>query len=155
MKMLEVLKGLEGCVASVICTVRSKLDVEDVLQEAAVEILKGYQAAARTKTMWVAKSARRKAWRDARRDHVRFVDGENPRQEVHFDPLADLVKSEELASLDVAMANLDADTATAIKMRFYEGATLEEIGNAFGVTATSAARMVKRGLTALRESIDG
>lgn len=153
--MLEVLKGLEGCVASVISTVRSKVDVEDVLQDAAVEILKGYQAAARTKTVWVAKSARRKACRDARRDHVWLMDGQNPRQEVDFDPLADLVKSEELASLDVAMANLDPDTATAIKMRFYEGATLEEIGNAFGVTATSAARMVKRGLTALRESIDG
>lgn len=153
--MLEVLKGLEGCVASVISTVRSKVDVEDVLQEAAVEILKGYQAAARTKTMWVAKSARRKAWRDARRDHVWLMDGENPRQEVDFDPLAELVKLEELASLDVAMANLDPDTATVIKMRFYEGATLEEIGNAFGVTATSAARMVKRGLAALRESIDG
>lgn len=153
--MLEVLKGLEGSVASVIFSVRSKVDVEDVLQEAAVEILKGYQAEARTKAIWVAKSARRKAWRDARRDHVRLVGGENPRQEVHADPLAELVKSEEIASLDVAIGGLDPDIATAIKMRFYEDATLEEIGQTFGVTATSAARMVKRGLTALRESIDG
>ena len=153
--MLEVLKGLEGSLASVISPVRSKVDVEDVLQEAAVEILKGYQAAARTKAMWVAKSARRKALRDARRDHVRLVCGENPTQEVNADPLAELVKSEEIASLDVAIAGLDPDIATAIKMRFYEEATLEEIGQTFGVTATSAARMVKRGLTALRESIDG
>lgn len=151
--MLEVLKGLEGCVASVISKVRSKVDVEDVLQEAAVDILKGYQSAARKKAMWVAKSARTKAWRDARRDHARLVGGENPKQEVHFDPLADLVKSEEIASLEAAMGGLDADTAIALKLRFYEGATFEEIADAFDVSQATAVRMVNRGLKALREVI--
>lgn len=151
--MLEVLKGLEGPVASVISQVRSKVDLDDVLQDAALEILKNYEAAARTKAMWVAKTAKRKAWRDARRDHVWLVQGENPQQTVSTDPLAELVRAEEIASLDDAMASLNADLATALKLRFYEGATLEEIAAAFEVSQTTAARMINRGLKALREVI--
>jgi len=151
--MLEVLDGLQGVIRSKLRGVEAKIDIEDVMQDAAIAILTGYSAAARTKAVWTAKSARRKCWRDSRRDHERLVNGDNPRQEVSFDPLADLIRCEETQQLGDAIEHLDLDIRTAIRMRFYEDRTFAEIAQHFGVSNPTAAAMVRRGLETLRESI--
>jgi RNA polymerase sigma factor (sigma-70 family) len=151
--MLEVLDGLQGVIRSKLRGVEAKIDIEDVMQDAAIAILTGYSAAARTKAVWTAKSARRKCWRDSRRDHERLVNGDNPRQEVSFDPLADLIRGEEIEGLEAGFAAMDAIIEMAVKLRFYEDRTFAEIAQHFGVSNPTAAAMVRRGLETLRESI--
>jgi len=151
--MLEVLDGLQGVIRSKLRGVEAKIDIEDVMQDAAIAILTGYSAAARTKAVWTAKSARRKCWRDSRRDHERLVNGDNPRQEVSFDPLADLIRGEETEGLEAGFAAMDAIIEMAVKLRFYEDRTFAEIAQHFGVSNPTAAAMVRRGLETLRESI--
>lgn len=152
--MLEVLKGIEGVVAGVISTVKSKVDVEDVLQDAAVEILKSYSEAARTKAVWAAKSARRKAWRDSRRDHDRLVNGGNPKQVFYADPLSALVAGEDVDRLNAALATLDERTLLVIKLRFYEDQSYKAIGEALGLSEMTAIRIVRSGLQAIKEAVD-
>ena len=151
--MLEVLDGLQGVIRSKLRGVEAKIDIEDVMQDAAIAILTSYSAAARTKAVWTAKSARRKCWRDSRRDHERLVNGDNPRQEVSFDPLADLIRGEEIEGLEAGFAAMDAIIEMAVKLRFYEDRTFAEIAQHFGVSNPTAAAMVRRGLETLRESI--
>ena len=151
--MLEVLDGLQGVIRSKLRGVEAKIDIEDLMQDAAIAILTGYSAAARTKAVWTAKSARRKCWRDSRRDHERLVNGDNPRQEVSFDPLADLIRGEEIEGLEAGFAAMDAIIEMAVKLRFYEDRTFAEIAQHFGVSNPTAAAMVRRGLETLRESI--
>lgn len=151
--MLEVLDGLQGVIRSKLRGVEAKIDIEDVMQDAAIAILTSYSEAARTRAVWTAKSARRKCWRDSRRDHERLVNGDNPRQEVSFDPLADLIRCEETQQLGDAIEHLDLDIRTAIWMRFCEDRTFAEIAQHFGVSNPTAAAMVRRGLETLREFI--
>lgn len=151
--MLDVLDGLQGVIRSKLRGVEAKIDIEDVMQDAAIAILTGYEAAVRTKAVWTAKSARRKCWRDSRRDHERLVNGDNPRQEVSFDPLGDLIRGEETQQLGDAIEQLDLDIRTAIWMRFCEERTFAEIARHFGVSNPTAAAMVRRGLETLREAI--
>jgi RNA polymerase sigma factor (sigma-70 family) len=157
--MLEVLDCLKIYIKSTLNGVESKVDVEDVLQDAAIAILSGVQAAKktpamqRTKAVWLARSARRKAFRDAKRDHLRVVEGENPKHEAIHDPLGELVKAEQIESLHAAFAAMDPNIEHAVKMRFYEDATLLEIAEAFGVSMTTASAMIKRGLTILKEAV--
>ena len=152
-KMLEVLDGLQGVIRSKLRGVEAKIDIEDVMQDAAIAILTGYSAAARTKAVWTAKSARRKCWRDSRRDHERLVNGDNPRQEISHNPLADLIRGEEIEGLEAGFAAMDAIIEMAVKLRFYEGKTFAEIAEIFGVSNPTAAAMVRRGLEFLREFI--
>lgn len=151
--MLDVLDGLQSVIRSKLRGVESKIDIEDVMQDAAISILGGYSAAPRSKAVWTAKSARRKCWRDSRRDHERLVNGDNPRQEISHNPLADLIRCEETQQLGQAIEQLDPDTLTAIRMRFYEDRTFAEIAQHFKVSNPTAAAMVRRGLETLRESI--
>jgi RNA polymerase sigma factor (sigma-70 family) len=82
-----------------------------------------------------------------------LVNGGNPNQEISHNPLEDLIRGEETEQLGQAIGQLDPDTLTAIRMRFYEDLTFEQIAKAFGVSNPTAAAMVKRGLIALREAI--
>jgi RNA polymerase sigma factor (sigma-70 family) len=152
-EMLEVLDGLRGVIRSKIRGVEAKIDIDDVMQDAAIAILTGYTAAPRTKAVWTAKSARRKCWRDSRRNHERLVNGANPNQEISHNPLEDLIRGEETKQLGHAISQLDPDTLTAIRMRFYEDKTFAEIADHFGVSNPTAAAMVRRGLETLREFI--
>lgn len=151
--MLDVLDGLQGVIRSKLRGVESKIDIEDVMQDAAIAILTSYSAAARTKAVWTAKSARRKCWRDSRRDHERLVNGDNPRQEITHNPLADLIRGEEIEGLKAGFAAMDAIIEMAVKLRFYEDKTFAEIAEIFGVSNPTAAAMVRRGLETLRETI--
>jgi RNA polymerase sigma factor (sigma-70 family) len=153
LEAFEVLDGLRGVIRSKIRGVEAKIDIDDVMQDAAIAILTGYGAAPRTKAVWTAKSARRKCWRDSRRDHERLVSGGNPNQEISHNPLEDLIRGEEIEALEAGFARMDPNIEMAVKMRFYEDATFEQIANAFGVSNPTAAAMVKRGLIALREAI--
>lgn len=153
LEVLDVLDGLQGVIRSKLRGVEAKIDIEDVMQDAAIAILTRYSAAARTNAVWTAKSARRKCWRDSRRDHERLVNGGNPRQEISYNPLADLIRGEETQQLGQAIEQLDPDTLTAIRMRFYEDRTFAEIAQHFGVSNPTAAAMVRRGLETLREFI--
>jgi len=152
--MLESVSSMSGYVSRVIYDVRSKLDIDDVLQSAALDILQNpNKTLTKTKVAWCAKSSRHKAWRDARRDHDRLLSGENPNQEVHSDPLALLVKSEEIETLNRAIQMLDDDTRLAIKLRFYENQSLDEIASALGVSGSTVTRMIRKGLVMLKEVI--
>jgi|SanBayMetagenome_1026888.scaffolds.fasta_scaffold10204_5 RNA polymerase sigma factor (sigma-70 family) len=153
LEAFEVLDGLRGVIRSKIRGVEAKIDIDDVMQDAAIAILTGYGAAPRTKAVWTAKSARRKCWRDSRRDHERLVNGGNPNQEITSDPLAAMIRGEEIEALEAGFARMDPNIEMAVKMRFYEDLTFEQIAKAFGVSNPTAAAMVKRGLIALREAI--
>lgn len=132
--MLEMLDGLRGVIRSKIRGVEAKIDIDDVMQDAAIAILAGYGAAPRTKAVWTAKSARRKCWRDSRRDHERLVNGGNPNQEISHNPLEDLIRGEEIEALEAGFARMDPNIEMAVKMRFYEDLTFEQIAKAFGVS---------------------
>jgi DNA-directed RNA polymerase specialized sigma24 family protein len=153
--MLEVLDDLQGVIRSKLRGVEGKVDVEDVMQDAAVAILTAYAQAPRTKAIWTAKSARRKAWCDSRRDHDWLVSGENPNQECKSDPLEAMILGEQIEGLEAGFAGMDANIEMAVKMRFYEDRTYDEIGQAFGCSGTWAAKMVKAGLETLRTAVGG
>jgi RNA polymerase sigma-70 factor (ECF subfamily) len=146
--MLDVLAGIEGTILSKIRSVQSKLDVEDVLQYAAIAIMQGYEQAPRTKAVWIAQSARRSAWRSARRDHVFFEDSSKKFDD--SDPLAALIQCEELEALQSAFEKIEPQYAEVLKMRFYEGMTFEEIAEALGVRRNTAARRVRNALEQLK-----
>ena len=147
-KMLEVLAGIEGSIAKRIQSVRSKVDVEDVLQDAAIAIMQGYQEAPRTKAVWTAQSARRAAWRASSWDHVFFEDSSKKFDD--SDPLAALIQCEELEALQSAFEQIEPQYAEVLKMRFYEGMTFEEIAEALGVRRNTAARRVRNALEQLK-----
>jgi RNA polymerase sigma factor (sigma-70 family) len=149
--MLDILDSMAGIVSRELRSVREKVDVEDVLQEAAIAILKTYAEAPKKKAVWTAKSARRKAFRDQRRDHLWHM--ENNRNEFSCDPLAALIRSEEIDALSQAFEYLTEDQATAIKMRYYDDATLAEIAEVFGVSSPTAAKIVRDALEVLRERV--
>jgi len=149
--MLDILDSMAGIVSRELRSVREKVDVEDVLQEAAIAILKTYAEAPKKKAVWTAKSARRKAFRDQRRDHLWHM--ENNRNEFSFDPLAALIRPEEIDALSQAFECLTEDQATAIKMRYYDDATLAEIAEVFGVSSPTAAKIVRDALEVLRERV--
>jgi RNA polymerase sigma factor (sigma-70 family) len=149
--MLDILDSIGGIVAREIHSVREKVGVEDILQDAAIAILESYAEAPKKKAIWTAKSARRKAFRDQRRDHVWHM--ENSRKEFSCDPLAALIKSEEIDALSQAFACLTEDQATAIKMRYYDDATLAEIAEVFGVSSPTAAKIIRDALEVLREQV--
>ena len=153
LEAFEVLDGLRGVIRSKIRGVEAKIDIDDVMQDAAIAILTGYTAAPRTKAVWTAKSARRKCWRDSRRDHERLVNGGNPNQEISHNPLEDLIRGEEIEGLEAGFARMDPNIEMAVKMRFYEDRTFAEIAQHFGVSNPTAAAMVRRGLETLREAI--
>ena len=146
--MLEILAGIEGSIAKRIQSVRSKVDVEDVLQDAAIAIMHGYHQAPRTKAVWTAQSARRAAWRASRRDHFFFEDSSKKFDD--SDPLAALIQCEELEALQSAFEKIDQQYAEVLKMRFYEGMTFEEIAEALGVRRNTAARRVRNALEQLK-----
>jgi RNA polymerase sigma factor (sigma-70 family) len=151
--MLEVLAGIEGAIRSKIRSVQSKVDVEDVLQDAAIAIMQGYQEAPRTKTVWTAQSARRGAWRASRRDHVFFEDSRKEFDD--SDPLAALIQCEELEAMQSAFEQIEPQHAEVLKLRFYEGMTLLEIAEALGIGRNVAARRVRKALEEMRGLIDG
>lgn len=151
--MLDSLESFRGLVSFHIRDVKSKLDIDDILQDAAVDILKSGGHATPKNVIWTCKASRKKAWRDSRRDHVRLVTGENPNHEVHSDPLADMIRSEQIESLMSAMDSLDADSRTAIRMRYYENCTLKQIADSFGISINSASRIIRHALETIRESI--
>lgn len=152
--MFESVSSMSGYVSRVIYDVRSKLDIEDVLQSAALDILQNpHKTLTKSKLSWTAKSARHKAWRDSRRDNVRLLTGENPKQEIVCDPLAELVRSEESEQLNLALSSLDPQVCLVLKLRFYQEMTLDEIASELGVSGTTVTRMIRKGLLALKEII--
>ena len=151
--MLEVLAGIEGAIRSKIRSVQSKVDVEDVLQDAAIAIMQGYEQAPRKKAVWTAQSARRAAWRASRRDHVFFED--SSRKFDDSDPLAALIQCEELEAMQSAFEQIEPQHAEVLKLRFYEGLTLAEIAEALGIGRNVAARRVREALEEMRGLIDG
>ncbi len=151
--MLEILAGIEGSIAKRIQSVRSKVDVEDVLQDAAIAIMQGYEQAPRKKTVWTAQSARRAAWRASRRDHVFFEDSSKKFDD--SDPLAALIQCEELEAMQSAFEQIEPQHAEVLKLRFYEGLTLAEIAEALGIGRNVAARRVRKALEEMRGMIDG
>jgi RNA polymerase sigma factor (sigma-70 family) len=151
--MLEVLAGIEGAIRSKIRSVQSKVDVEDVLQDAAIAIMQGYDQAPRTKAVWTAQSARRAAWRASRRDHVFFEDSRKEFDD--SDPLAALIQCEELEAMQAAFEEIEPQHAEVLKLRFYEGLTLAEIAEALGIGRNVAARRVRKALEEMRGMIDG
>jgi RNA polymerase sigma factor (sigma-70 family) len=153
--MIDSLESFRGLVSYHIRDVKSKLDIDDVIQDAAIDILKSGGKATAKNVIWTSKAARKKAWRDSRRDHVRLVTGENPNQEFSSDPLAAMIAGEELQALSAAFARMDSHIEMVVKMRFYEQRTYQEIGKAFGCSGTWAANMVKAGLEELRTAIGG
>lgn len=149
MNALDSLIDVEGLVGKVLFPVRDRVDVEDVLQDAAIAILKSYADAPRKKAVWTAKNAVRTAMRAKIRDHKFFEN--SSRGVVDADPLAALLKCEEVESLHAAMAKLDPQDREAIRLRFFEGMTLEQVGAAMGFQKRWAIIVVKRALERLRD----
>jgi len=149
MNALESLKGIEGIIGNVLRPVRDRVDIEDVLQDAAIAILASYDKAPRKKAVWTAKSAAHSALRSKKRDHKFFQ--ESCRSVVYTNPLTALIHCEEVELLDCAMEGLSERQAEAIRLRFFEGLTLEEVGEKIGITKGGAAHVVKQALEQLRE----
>jgi RNA polymerase sigma factor (sigma-70 family) len=143
------LVGVEGLVGKVLFPVRDRVDIEDVLQDAAIAILKSYKDAPRTKAIWTAKNAVRTAMRAKIHDHKFFEN--SSRGVVDSDPLAALLKCEQVEFLHAAMKQLVEQDREAIRLRFFEEMTLEQVGEAMGFQKRHAAHVVKRALERLRE----
>ena len=70
---------------------------------------------------------------------------------MYTNPLTALIHCEEVELLDCAMEGLSERQAEAIRLRFFEGLTLEEVGEKIGITKGGAAHVVKQALEQLRE----
>ena len=149
MNALESLVGVEGLVAQATRHVRDRVDIEDVLQDAAIAILASYDKAPRKKAVWTAKSAARSALRSKKRDHKFFE--ESCQSVVYTNPLAALIHCEEVELLGDAMECLSERQAEAIRLRFFDGLTLEEVGEKMGITKGGAAHVVKQALEQLQD----
>ena len=148
MNALESLKGIEGIIGNVLRPVRDRVDIDDVLQDAAIAILQSYAKAPRKKAVWTAKSAARAAFRSKKCDQKYFEKTPNA---VYSNPLAALIHCEEVDQLHDALACLDDRQREVIRLRYFEGMTLEEVGESIGLTKQGAANVVSRALEKLRE----
>ena len=148
MNALESLKGIEGIIGSVLRPVRDRVDIDDVLQDAAIAILKSYADAPRKKAVWTAKSAARAAFRSKKRDQKYF---EKSEKAFYSNPLATLIHCEEVEQLHSALECLDERSREVIRLRYFDGLTLEEVGKAIGLTKAGAANVVGKALDQLRE----
>lgn len=152
MDSLQALAGIRPFVFKQIRAVSEKVSVDDVLQEAAIAIIKSYEKAPRTKAVWIARSARRKAWREQRRDH-RYHE-QNSRNVVLDSPLEALIGAEESVLGLEAFERLEGDQRRVLELRFWQGKSYQEIGEEYGVSAPTAARLVQSALQAIRKAID-
>jgi len=70
------------------------------------------------------------------------------------DPSADLQEREERDRIGAALAELDETTRTALVMRYYEGASSKEIGEALDLNPTAIDMRLSRGRRKLKELLE-
>ncbi|GAA4453169.1 sigma-70 family RNA polymerase sigma factor [Novipirellula rosea] len=69
-------------------------------------------------------------------------------------PSMTMAKQEEVRQFATLIECLPKDQATAVRMRYFEFASVAEIGEALGRSRMAAAGLLKRGLAELRKSIE-
>jgi len=143
------------------------VDAEDITQETFVKVWKNAKKyrAGESFRAWLYTIARRTAidWLRKRRN-VAFsafedADGENP----FLTALADVgPRPDELAvraecgqSVEKALAGLSSDQRVILDMRFKDGLTFEEMGEALGKPMNTVKSQCRRGLAALRRLFEG
>jgi RNA polymerase sigma factor (sigma-70 family) len=128
--------------------VTAHYDVDDVLQETAVAVLQGYRNA-KWKAARIAKNMSRSHVRAAKRDNAWAHDGRLESRVV--DPASALIQAEESQALMQSIALLPKREQIAIRMRYFESATLCEVASVLGVSAPTVAKLLASALKDLKE----
>lgn len=146
--MLEQLESMRGLVSSLTHWVRPSIDVDDVLQEAAIAILGGYDRAPATKTYWTAQSARRSARRSSEVAREYF---EESRGKVETEsPLEALILREDIGRLRDAIDRLPVKYREVIELRYLEGMTVGQAASFLGISKSEVCKRTAKALGSLR-----
>lgn len=144
-------------------SIRSRYDVDDLVQDTAVFMLKYdkqvherfscYAAsvlatgARRHETAAMRSPKREKMCIDVCGDGV----GYDPQSRGNDDPFELVAMKDEMARMNSALNNIPSNLAESVRLRYFEGLLVREIADRLGVTENTVDTRIRRGIKKLKE----